>query len=227
MAIVKSDIEKVFKAIDVEDFDSINESDVFSNYVWENSQTFIKEWAEGEGWATVPSEVEDEVRIAIEENAQKSVYEHYKHGLMLAITEACENAEHYGGKSAAGAFGEIEYVKGVLKIEIKKPFLRIWRLEVEGQGYSAWGGDEKLSDVKSATFVLNVVNGMAEVYGGKSIAGLYEENIGGSFEPETGRYHELSVLADKAMASYLKQSGKKREEFAVQEEESAEDKYAE
>lgn len=204
--VVKSTIEEFFKCTEITDPQE-RSSDYLSDYTWEATSGFLKEWAENNlseedddgnvKTAEVPTEVEEAVREAIEDNAGKSLWDSQRQWLLNAIESSAEEAMRV--TEADGAIEAVLEDKGIISIRIGKPFLKIWREEVEGQGYSAWGGDEKLSDVKDACFVFRVLDGLAEVYGFKSISVYHELAIDERFEPDTGNYSQLSRVANEAL----------------------------
>jgi hypothetical protein len=201
MPILKMPIEKLWGAIGISDPQESDES--AQDYAAEATSSFLKEWAtnemeEGqEPWELIEA-AEDAVREKVWDNVSGSVWRHIKNEIESAIEAAAEQA--MSATNSPGAIGKIEIGKrGTFTIEIGKPFLKMWRAAVEGEGYAAWGGDEKLSDV-SASRVLSVLDNIAEVYGGGDIARKYENSQRGDrFEPDTGSYSELAKVADKAL----------------------------
>lgn len=193
---VSSDIESVYKQTGIEDSSSDRMSEWLSDYCHTAASAFIEDWKRDNELEEAPEGVYEEVLYKIEENAGKDLWEHQRAWLLEAIELSAQKAA--SATNAPQSIDSPDEEKGIVSIIVHKNFLKIWEQATTGMGYSAWGGDERLDDVKSLNFVLQILDDVADVYGYESIKRIYERTVDDRFEPETGRYHELVKIADKA-----------------------------
>lgn len=191
---VSSPIEKVYSETGIPD--SNESGEWLSDYCHEAATGFMEEWKKDNEVEEAPEEVYTAVLEAIETKAGKDLWEHQRGWLLEAIESAAQEASR--AARAPQAIDSPDEEKGIVSITIHEPFLKIWRDEVEGMGYSAWGGDESLTDIDSLVMVLNILDNMSEVYGFKPIKRQYDAAVDDRFEPEAGRYGELTKIAEAA-----------------------------
>ena len=184
-----------------------DENPAMLDYAEEAAQSFCKEWIEAS--FDLDEVNRDEIEDAIREPVYMAVSDNVSHSMFLKMLDSVRYALQRSFEQA-GIDNEIaiDEKKGFLKISVNaNDIMRAWREEVSGMGYSEWGGDESIADIKSATMVINILNHRAEVYGQHSLKYFYDDNFD-RFEPDTGDYSKLSKITEDAWKKHLREKHK-------------------
>ena len=213
---VKAATMKTFKDVSVYDLlqamgatdqSDSDENPALLDYAGEAAQSFRKEWIE----ATFDldemnrDEIEDAVQDAISEAVDRNVSNSTFLKTLDSVRYALQRSFEQAGIDNEIAIDE---KKGFLTISVNdNDIMRAWREEVGGMGYSEWGGDETIADIKSAAMVIGILDHRAEVYGQRSLKYFYDDNFD-RFEPDTGSYNELSKIAEDAWKKHLREKHK-------------------
>jgi hypothetical protein len=212
----KSAAMKTFKDVSVYNLlpamEATNQSDSDENpamldYAGDAARSFCKEWIEDtfDLDEIDRNEIEDAVRDAI----SMAVDENVSHSMFLKTLDSVRYALQRSFEQA-GVDSEIavDERKGHFKISVNPgDLMRAWREEVDGMGYSEWGGDESIKDITSASMMAKILDHRADVYGQHRLKFFYDDNFD-RFEPDTGNYAELSKVATDAWKRHLREKHK-------------------
>lgn len=191
----KGDFQAVIASMGVED---AIDDEWLSNYIFEATSSFLREWSESvvddyevSGPEQLAEEAEPDVNTAIADNVNANVWDRQKHALADTIERAAERAKVDMSVSVSD--------KGEVIVTFDpKDMMRAWAEETEGIGLAAWDPSLKHGDIENVSMIVSILRHRDEVYGHGNMERDYRGHFEG-FEPETGRYHELAKIAAKAV----------------------------
>jgi len=191
---VKSSLDKVLETIGVKD---PKDHEGYSDYSWDATRNFMREFIANE---FSPEEVNrGDVEELIENDVREAIETNVMHSLAVKTQRAIEDVLDRAAQSAGVSINVSFDRRGNVIVDISAAdLLKIWRQEVEGMGYAAWGGDEKASDIKGVHQLINIFNLRTEVYGGTSMERYFEGEFD-RWEPDTGSYWTLKKIAEKSL----------------------------
>jgi len=165
---------------------------------WEAQQQFMKDWLneqdEDEPLTVDQIEaVENAISEAIQQAYLDSVYFKTGEALVDAAQRMADSAEIESQFS-------FDRDKGTVSVEIDKTFLTAWEEATTGVGMFEWDRESKLTDVKSVSTVIDVLDAWANVHGtGKRLGRMYDDEWD-RWEPGGDlRHHHLVKIAEDAL----------------------------
>ncbi len=200
MATLKANLEELFDHVGATKQWDFDDNPNLPDYASEAANRFAREYAadvaeEGEDPHNIADAIRSEIDMVMQQNAGSSMWKRSGHAAESALERLAEDAR-------VPLTAKFDKKKGMITATFdSKAMLRAWRDAVEGQGYSGWGGDEKISDLKSLKNLVGIFDDRAEVYGNRKFKRLVESEMD-RFEPDTGSYSELAKIADKAIGKH-------------------------
>ena len=196
-------IYDLMTALGVKDPADWDENPQLLEYIDENSRAFIREWAEQTARDEELDEndiveaISDSVNSATQENASRSMFKQVLHAMDTALSNALERANIPNDIL-------VNEKKGTFTIKIDRAAIRkAWAEETSGMGYVAWDPSLGAKDIKDAKMLVNILAHHDEVYGQGSMSDDFNAAFE-NFEPDTGKYHQIVAVAEKALKNAQK-----------------------
>jgi len=164
---------------------------------FEAKEQFMKEWLDGLSEEDTPSVAQIE---AAEDAVDVAIQQAYGDSFTFKQGEALVDAAQYlADQTDAEMQFSYDRDKGQVIVTLDQSFLKVWQEAIDGQGLYAWD-DPALTDIKSVSKVINILDERAEVYGSRRLEQLYH-NEWDRWEPGGSlRYHHLVKIAEEAAA---------------------------